>query len=322
VRDVFVDRRLRPGLTARERIRARELLEMARDGLRMFTSCAWFFDDLTGLEAAQNLRYAARAIELAGPPGFAMEAELMAQLRLSHSSDPGSVTAEQVWAREVQPIVPPLARLAGGVAAASTCVPDWSSLPTPAFDIAVNERRVTLKHRRTGREFVFDVSVAMQGLASVHAYVRARSDFSGDGAAELPAGTVPVDLEDFPEREQAAVRDAVRVPRRRELARHLLGSETLTRVAHGDITLIDATVEALMRELSGMATDPSPARAACASEMIDLIELLGRNIPFDVQTTFATALAHLPPAKRSVFADLAARLGFAPEILAATDLTP
>lgn len=314
VRDVFVDRRLRPGLTARDRTRARELLEMARDGLRMFTSCAWFFDNLTGLEPAQNLRYAARAIELAGPSGAVMEADLMTQLRMSHSSDPGSVTAEQVWARDVHPIVPPLARLAGGVAAASACVPDWSSPSTPAFDIAVNEGRVTLRHRRTGREFVFDVSVAMQGLASVHAYVRPQSDSS-----DLPAGTVPVDLEDFPEREQTAVRDAVRVPRRRELARHLLGAETLTRVAHGDLTLIDATVDALLRELADIQADPSPERAMRASEMTDLIELLGRNVPFDVQTAFAYSLSHLARDKRDAFADLATRFGFAPAILDATD---
>ena len=31
----------------------------------MFTSCGWFFDDIGGLEAVQNLKYAARAIELA-----------------------------------------------------------------------------------------------------------------------------------------------------------------------------------------------------------------------------------------------------------------
>ncbi len=315
VRDAFVEDFLLPGLTQREKTRARELLEMARDGLRMFTSCAWFFDDLTGLEAAQNLRYAARAIELAGPTGGEMEAGLMVQLRASHSSEPGSVTAEQVWAREVQPIVPPLARLAGGVAAASACVPDWPAPPTPAFDIDVDHRRVTLRHRRTGREFAFDVSVAMQGLANVHAYVRERPDLIGDGSSGIPAGTVPVDLEDFPEREQTAVRDAVRVPQRRELARRLLGSETLTRVAHGDITLIDATVEALITEVTGIAADPSPERAMRASEMADLIELLGRNVPFDVQTAFAYALAHLPLAQHGVFADLAERLGFAPSIV-------
>ena len=33
--------------------------------MSMFTSCGWFFDDPSGLETRQVLRYAARAIELA-----------------------------------------------------------------------------------------------------------------------------------------------------------------------------------------------------------------------------------------------------------------
>ncbi len=42
------------------------LLEMSRHGLLMFTSCGWFFNDLSGIETLQVLRYAARAIQLAG----------------------------------------------------------------------------------------------------------------------------------------------------------------------------------------------------------------------------------------------------------------
>jgi hypothetical protein len=45
--------------------RALSLLEMERHGMLMFTSCAWFFDDIGRIEAVQVLRYAARAIQLA-----------------------------------------------------------------------------------------------------------------------------------------------------------------------------------------------------------------------------------------------------------------
>ena len=41
------------------------LLEMARQGLAMQTSCAWFFDDIADREAVQILRFAARAIQIA-----------------------------------------------------------------------------------------------------------------------------------------------------------------------------------------------------------------------------------------------------------------
>src|SRR4029077_16037331 len=41
------------------------LLEMQRHGLLMYTSCGWFFDEISGLETTQCLRYADRALQLA-----------------------------------------------------------------------------------------------------------------------------------------------------------------------------------------------------------------------------------------------------------------
>jgi hypothetical protein len=41
-----------------------ELLEMQKYAMFSFTSCGWFFNDLTGLEPVQNLRYARRALEI------------------------------------------------------------------------------------------------------------------------------------------------------------------------------------------------------------------------------------------------------------------
>jgi len=42
------------------------VLEIQRHRLMMFTSCGWFFDDPSGLETVQVLRYASRAMELCG----------------------------------------------------------------------------------------------------------------------------------------------------------------------------------------------------------------------------------------------------------------
>ena len=41
------------------------LLEMQRNGMLMFTSCGWFFNDVSGIETVQILQYANRAIQLA-----------------------------------------------------------------------------------------------------------------------------------------------------------------------------------------------------------------------------------------------------------------
>ncbi len=48
-----------------EREAVLKLLEMQRNALLMFTSCAWFWDDVSGYETRQVLQYAARAIDLA-----------------------------------------------------------------------------------------------------------------------------------------------------------------------------------------------------------------------------------------------------------------
>jgi len=42
-----------------------KLLEMQRYAMLMYTSCAWFFTELSGIETVQVIEYAARAIELA-----------------------------------------------------------------------------------------------------------------------------------------------------------------------------------------------------------------------------------------------------------------
>ncbi|GFO67659.1 glycoside hydrolase [Geomonas limicola] len=54
---------LRP-LDAGEKIAALKLLEMQRHALLMYTSCGWFFDELSGLETVQVIEYASRAIQL------------------------------------------------------------------------------------------------------------------------------------------------------------------------------------------------------------------------------------------------------------------
>ena len=51
-------------LSAEEQIRALTYLELQRMLLLMYTSCGWFFNDISGIETIQILQYAARAIDL------------------------------------------------------------------------------------------------------------------------------------------------------------------------------------------------------------------------------------------------------------------
>jgi len=52
-------------LSAAERVRALELMEMQRHAQLMYTSCGWFFDDISGIETVQIIAYAARVLQLA-----------------------------------------------------------------------------------------------------------------------------------------------------------------------------------------------------------------------------------------------------------------
>ena len=63
--DEFLDEHGRPGLGATPRELALDLLEIQHRAMLMYTSCGWFFDDISGLEAVFVLRHAGRVIELA-----------------------------------------------------------------------------------------------------------------------------------------------------------------------------------------------------------------------------------------------------------------
>lgn len=61
----FVARRVDHPLDAGETEQALKLLELQRHALLMYTSCGWFFSEVSGLETVQIIKYAARAIQLA-----------------------------------------------------------------------------------------------------------------------------------------------------------------------------------------------------------------------------------------------------------------
>lgn len=61
----FVHSFAKKELTKEERIQVIKLLEMQRHAMLMYTSCGWFFDEISGIETIQVIQYAGRAIQLA-----------------------------------------------------------------------------------------------------------------------------------------------------------------------------------------------------------------------------------------------------------------
>ena len=83
--------------------RAAELLELEHGALRMFTSCAWFFDDLARIESIQVLRYAAFAMELSGEFDR-LETGLLARIGDAKSNDPAEGAGRDIWRNKVKPL--------------------------------------------------------------------------------------------------------------------------------------------------------------------------------------------------------------------------
>src|SRR5437867_1185926 len=100
----FIGERLRRPDDRSALTRARELLELERHALRMFTSCGWFFDDIAGLESLIVLRSAARAIELTGTDAARLEAGLLERLALAPSNDPAVGTGRELYVKGVKAV--------------------------------------------------------------------------------------------------------------------------------------------------------------------------------------------------------------------------
>jgi alpha-amylase/alpha-mannosidase (GH57 family) len=118
-------RQLGPG----DRVQALQCLELQRHRLLMYTSCGWFFDEISGIETVQVLRYAARVLQLAQTLGgdAGLEAELVRRLGAAPSNRPEVGNGAGVWRRDVTPAVTDLPRVAAHYAL--TALPEGAGDP-------------------------------------------------------------------------------------------------------------------------------------------------------------------------------------------------
>jgi (1->4)-alpha-D-glucan 1-alpha-D-glucosylmutase len=92
------------GLAEAEVAAVLQLLEMQRHALLMYTSCGWFFDELSGLETVQVLEYAGRALQLAeGAAGASLETEFLERLEKARSNLPEHRDGKHIYEKFVKP---------------------------------------------------------------------------------------------------------------------------------------------------------------------------------------------------------------------------
>jgi alpha-amylase/alpha-mannosidase (GH57 family) len=80
------------------------LMEMQRHAMLMYTSCGWFFDEVSGIETTQVLQYACRVIQLASQTAAVdLEPEFIRLLELAPSNVAAYENAAQVYRKNVLP---------------------------------------------------------------------------------------------------------------------------------------------------------------------------------------------------------------------------
>jgi alpha-amylase/alpha-mannosidase (GH57 family) len=99
-------------LSRTDKITIHKLLELQRNGMLMYTSCGWFFDDISGIEAIQVMRYAGRVLQLAKETtGRDLEPGYLKIIERAPSNHKDFKNGAQIYARYVKPAVLDLLRI-------------------------------------------------------------------------------------------------------------------------------------------------------------------------------------------------------------------
>jgi len=110
--DAFFAAHAHGQLDAAARVEARRLLELERNRMLMYTSCGWFFDEISAIEPVQILRYAAMALQyLNDLGGGRLEDEFVRRLGAAPSNLPEMRDGAEVYRRYIRPTAVNLGRV-------------------------------------------------------------------------------------------------------------------------------------------------------------------------------------------------------------------
>ena len=102
----FFGRHAARELNEQDQITALRMLELQRHALLMYTSCGWFFDELSGLETVQDIQYAARAVQLAHDLwNDDLEAGFVERLAQAKSNIPDHKDGRVIYEKFVKPAI-------------------------------------------------------------------------------------------------------------------------------------------------------------------------------------------------------------------------
>jgi len=281
--------------TDEDLVRARELLELERDALRMFTSCGWFFDDIAGIEPRQDLRYAARAIALAGPAATAAESVFMETLAEAHSNDRAAGNGRDIYLRDARPTFPAPMRHAAAAVAARRVSPAERRRFTSAT-IEIDDDWVRVMERRTGHRYDYRWRVTAQTATDLTVEL-----------VDLDGTESMLRLADLPERPRLAIRAVLR----KSLLPRSLSPDELDQLMSGAATMGGLLRVALIRAIERLEIEEDPITLGLATDLVDLFEQFEARLPFDAQSAFWRVWSNASPSRQADLQVLHHRLGFA-----------
>ncbi len=185
----FFEKHSRQELQPGEITTALKLLEMERHAMLMYTSCGWFFDELSGIETVQVLQYAGRVIQLARESGnLDLEQEFLERLAVAKSNLPEFGDGASVYNLFVRPAFVDLCKVGAHFAISSMfngdhVVPqycysiqplDYRHAESGAAKLALGRARVTSHITRESRDLGF--AAVYLGDQIMHAGVREISE--------------------------------------------------------------------------------------------------------------------------------------------------
>ncbi len=148
----------RPPLSAADQITVLKLLEMQRHLQLMYTSCGWFFDELSGLETVQVIQYAGRALQLSTEVfGDSWENQFLELLAQAKSNLPEHKDGRHIYEKWVKPAMIDLKKVAAHYAIRSIFEPyapreriycfqiereDYQAIESGKFKLAIGRARL------------------------------------------------------------------------------------------------------------------------------------------------------------------------------------
>ncbi len=210
--EAFFKKHARRDLNESEKVLVNQLMELQRHAMLMYTSCGWFFDEISGLETTQVIEYAARVIQLCETAlGWNAEPVFLEKLAEAKSNIPEHHDGRWVYEHFVKPAIMTSETAAAHFAISSLFESYEQSARIYSFSVAQEDRkmltagkarlaigrvRITLEIEHASESFAY--AVAHMGDHHVTCGVRA---FQGGESYETMAAEMNAAFEkaDFAE---------------------------------------------------------------------------------------------------------------------------